>query len=149
LVAGLGIARDTGRAVSHENVELHRRAHDAFNRRDLSVFLSVMSPEVEFAPYEVAVQGGSPYRGHDGVRSWWEETFAVLPDLRVETYEISAFGERTFARGCLHARGAGSGASIDRTLWQAVEWRDGKTVWWHAFDSEAEALEAAKRSGSA
>jgi hypothetical protein len=29
-------------------------------------------------------------------------------------------------------------------LWQAAEWRDGKAVWWCAFGSEAEALEAAK-----
>jgi hypothetical protein len=27
-------------------------------------------------------------------------------------------------------------------MWLANEWRDGKTVWWCAFESEAEALEA-------
>jgi hypothetical protein len=26
--------------------------------------------------------------------------------------------------------------------WQAVEWRDGKAIWWRACPSEAEALEA-------
>ena len=131
--------------MSKGNVELHRQAHDAFNRRDLASFLSLVSPDVEFTPYEVAVQGGDPYRGHPGVRSWWEETFAVLPDLRVETYDIRAYGNKTLAHGRLYARGAGSGASIERTLWQAAEWRDGKTAWWHAFESEAEALEAAGR----
>jgi ketosteroid isomerase-like protein len=53
--------------VSIRNVELHHQAHDAFNRRDLAGFLSLTSPDVEFTPYEVAVQGGEPYRGHDGV----------------------------------------------------------------------------------
>jgi hypothetical protein len=28
-------------------------------------------------------------------------------------------------------------------LWLVNEIRDGKVVWWHAFESEAEALEAA------
>jgi ketosteroid isomerase-like protein len=132
--------------VSRENVELHHRAHDAFNRRDLDAFLALMDPDLEFTPYEVAVQGRDPYRGHNGVRSWWEETFEVLPDLRVKADEVRDLGERmTFARGRLRGQGAGSGASFERTLWQVVEWREKKLVWWRAFESEAEALEAAKR----
>jgi hypothetical protein len=87
--------------------------------------------------------GGEPYRGHAGVRSWWEESFAVFPDLRAEVYEIRDFGERTFTRGRLRGQGAGSGASIERAMWLANKWRDKKAVWWSAFGSEAEALEAA------
>ena len=33
-------------------------------------------------------------------------------------------------------RAQGSGAAFERTLWLAHEWRDNKTVWWHAFESE-------------
>jgi hypothetical protein len=132
--------------MSHENVELHYRAIDAFNRRDLGAYLTLNDAEVEFTPSEVWVQGGEPYRGHAGVRSWWEESFAVFPDLRAEVYEIRDFGDRTFARGCLRGQGAGSGASIERAMWLANEWRDRKTVWWCAFGSETEALEAAALS---
>ena len=128
--------------MSRENVELHCRAIDAFNRRDLGAYLALTDPEVEFTPYEVSVQGGEPYRGHAGVRSWWEESFAVFPDLRAELYEVRELGDRTFARGRIRGQGAGSGASIERALWQAAEWRDKKAVWWCAFESEAEALEA-------
>jgi hypothetical protein len=45
--------------------------------------------------------------------------------------------------GRLRGQGAGSGASIERPMWLALEWRDKKAVWWCAFGSEAEALEAA------
>jgi hypothetical protein len=128
--------------MSQENVELHHRAIDAFNRRDLGAYLTLNDPEVEFTPYEVWVQGGEPYRGHAGVRSWWEESFAVFPDLRAEVYEIRDFGDRTFAGGLIRGQGAGSGASIERPMWLANEWRDKKTVWWCSFESEAEALEA-------
>ena len=100
-----------------------------------------MWTKIEFTPYEVAVQGGDPYRGHDGVRKWWEETFSVLPDIRVETYEIRDLGERNFVHGRLYAHGAGSGAPIERALWQAVEWRENRAVWWRAFETKAEALE--------
>jgi hypothetical protein len=131
--------------MSQEFVELTHRVIDAFNRRDLGAYLELMDPEVEFTPYEVWVQGGDPYRGHAGIRSWWEESFAVLPDLRAEVYEVRDLGGRALlVHGRLRGQGAGSGAPIERTMWLAVEWRDDKEVWWCAFGSEAEALEAAK-----
>ena len=129
--------------MSQENVDLTYRAIDTFNRRDLGAYLALTDAEVEFTPYEVWVQGGKPYRGHAGVRSWWEESFAVLPDLRAEVYEVRDLGDRTFVHGCLRGQGAGSGAPIERTMWLTNEWRDRKLVWWCAFGSEAEALEAA------
>lgn len=134
--------RDTRAAMSQENVELSHRAIDFFNRRDLDSYLALMDPEVEFTPYEVWVQGGDPYRGHAGVRRWWKETFEVLPDLLAEVYEVRDLGDMTFVHGRLRGRGAGSAAPIERTMWLAIEWRDGTEVWWSAFGSEADALEA-------
>jgi hypothetical protein len=128
--------------MSQENVELTQRAIDAFNRRDLGAYLALQDPDVEFTPYEVWVQGGEPYRGHAGVRSWWEESFAVFPNLRAEVYEIRDFGDKTFTHGRLRGQGAGSGAAIERAMWLVNEWRDKKCVWWCSFESEGEALEA-------
>jgi ketosteroid isomerase-like protein len=85
--------------MSQENVGMVYQAIDAFNRRDLDGFLALMDPDVEFTPYEVAVQGGRPYRGHDGVRTWWEESFAVLPDLRAEIDEVRDGGDRVSCAG--------------------------------------------------
>ena len=87
-------------AMSQENAELHARAIEAFNRRDPGEFLALSDPEVEFTPYEVWVQGGEPCRGHVGVRTWWEESLAVFPDLRAEVYEIRNLEDRTFVHGC-------------------------------------------------
>jgi ketosteroid isomerase-like protein len=129
--------------MSQENVKLTYCAIEAFNRRDLGAFLALMDPDVEFTPYQVSVQGGSPYRGHAGVRTWWEESFAVLPDLRAEIHEVRDFGDRTYVHGCLRGQGAASGAPIERTMWLAIAWREQKEVWWYSFGSEAEALEAA------
>jgi hypothetical protein len=129
--------------MSQENVELTQQAHDAFNRRDLDGFLALLDPDTEFTPYEVWVQGGSPYRGHDGIRRWWDESFEVLPDLKVELYEVQDLGNAIFVHGHLHGHGAGSDAPFERTLWEALEWRNRKQIWGCAFDNKAEALEAA------
>jgi ketosteroid isomerase-like protein len=129
--------------MSQENMRMVYEVIGAFNRRDLDGFLALMDRDVEFMPYEVAVQGGRPYRGHAGVRIWWEESFAVLPDLRAEIEEVRDGGDRTFVRGCLRARGASSGASVERPMLLAIEWRGGKETWWHSYETEAEALKAA------
>ena len=129
--------------MSRENVDAVHRANDDFNRRDLDGFLALMNPAIEFMPYERALQGGDPYRGHSGVREWWQDSFAVIPNLRVETRDVRGAGNRTFTGGLLRGEGAGSGAAFERPLWQAARWQDGKATWWRAYENEAEALAAA------
>jgi ketosteroid isomerase-like protein len=132
--------------MSQENVELTYRSHDAWNRRDLEAYLALHDPDMEFMPYERAIEGLGPYRGHDGVRQWWKEALETIPDFSVELEEVRDLGERTFVRGHLRGHGAGSGAFFERTYWGLFHWRNGKIVWWHAFQSEAEALAAAGMS---
>jgi hypothetical protein len=36
---------------------------------------------VELTPRIMELEGGSYYRGHDGVREWWRTLFAVFPDF--------------------------------------------------------------------
>ena len=128
--------------MSQENVELNYRSHDAFNRRDLDAYLALNDPDVEFTPYERALEGLGPYHGHDSVRTWWQESLDVLPDFQVELDEVRDLGDLTLVRGCLRGQGVGSGASFERTYWGVFHWHDKKIVWWHAFQTEAEALEA-------
>ncbi len=130
--------------MSQENVELNLRVIEAFNRRDLGAYLELTDPDVELVPYEVKVQGGRPYRGHFGVRSWWEESFAVFPDLRAEIHEARDLGDCVLVRGRILGQGAGSGAPIERSIWLVAEWRDKRMVWWSSFESEFEALEGAR-----
>ena len=128
--------------MSQENVELSYRVIDAFNRRDIAAYLALADPDLELTPYEVRAQGGEPYRGYSGVRSWWEESLAVFPDLRAEVYEIRDFGDRELVHAVVRGQGAASGASIERPVWLVAEWHNGRMVSWCSFESEAEALEA-------
>jgi ketosteroid isomerase-like protein len=129
--------------MPRENIELIRRAFDAFNTRDLDAFLDLMDPEVEFVPYERALEGLGPYRGHDGVRAWWEDASAAFPEFQIEAHEIRDLTDVTVTHGRLRGLGASSGAAFDRELWHIAKWRDKRQVWWAAFETESEALEAA------
>ena len=128
--------------MPQENVELLYRLVDVFNRRDFDGFLALTDATIEFTPYERAVEGLGPYRGHDGVRAWWRNSLQTFPDLTAELHEVRGRGNNTIARGRLHGTGAGSGAAFDRTLYLGHDWRNGKVQWWHAFETEAEALKA-------
>ena len=129
--------------MSQENVELAYRGHETFNRRDLDAFLEQMDQDTEFMPYEIAVQGGTPYHGHDGMRAWWRETLEVIPDFKVDLTEAVDLGDQVFVKGRIHGHGAGSGAAFERALWGLMEFRNGKQVRYRTFASEADALEAA------
>ena len=132
--------------MSQENVELVRRGHDAFNERDLDAYLATHDPQIEFTPYERAIEGLGPYYGHQDVRRWWREAFEVLPDFKVELDEIRDLGDVIVVRGRLYGHGAASGASFERSYWGVFRLRENRVVWWHAFQSETEALEAADLS---
>jgi ketosteroid isomerase-like protein len=126
-----------------ENVELAYRASDAFNRRDLEAFLALTDPDVEVHSRIVELEGGGPFRGHEGVRTWWGNLLAVVPDLRHEVEEARDLGDVTVVRVRQRGRGVGSDAPMEQTQWIVTAWRDQRAVWWRVFLSEAEALEAA------
>ena len=129
--------------MSEENVELAHRAFDAFNRRDFDAFLTFMDADVELRARFGEVEGNAYFRGHSGVRDWWEALLAIFPDFRVEVTEVRDFGDRVIVAARLHGHGLDSGVPIDEKLWMAGRVRDGRVTWWHNFVSEAEALEAA------
>ena len=129
--------------MSQENVDLAYRATDALNRRDLDAWLALTHPDVEFTSRVSEMEGGGPYRGHDGARSWWENLFGVFPDFSSEIEEARDLGDVTVVRVRQRARGIGSDAPTEQTSWVVTEWRDGKGIWTCVYRSEAEALEAA------
>jgi ketosteroid isomerase-like protein len=129
--------------MSQDKAELLHRASGAFNRRDIDAFLALTDPEVEFTPPNMGLEGGGTFRGHHGVRSWWENLLDVSPDFRAEFDEVRDLGDVTVARIRIHGHGVLSGAPMEQTSWQFAEWRQDRCVRWRTFPSEAEALEAA------
>ncbi len=127
--------------MSRENVELYHRCVDAFNRRDLDAFLTLMDDEVEAVSRLAAIEGS--LNGHDGIRRWWKSWFDVWPDYKIELDEVRDLGDVTLAT--LHALGHGAGSDVpfEDRAWQLARWRRGKCVLWRVFNNRYEAFEAA------
>jgi hypothetical protein len=82
------------------------------------------------------------YRGHKGMRRFFEDIFSTFPDFSPELVEASDLGD--FVLGIVRIRGQGAGSHVlsEQTVWYASEWRNGKLLWYRAYESENEALEA-------
>ena len=132
-------------ASAQSNVELVHRAFAAYNQRDLDAVLALTDDDIEAVPRVGLVEGS--YRGHDGLRRWWEDLFGVYPDFAMEVVEVRELGDLTLATLRVRGHGAGSDIPLDDSIWSVGRWRQGKCVWWANFDTEAEALAVAGRGG--
>jgi ketosteroid isomerase-like protein len=125
--------------MSEENVEIAKRIYASINRRDLEGFLAQIDPDVEFTSL-IAEAEGQTYRGHEGVRDWWNRVVGFLEGLRLEPEEIRDFDDRGVMR--VRATAVVEGVEVTQTMWQAYHLRNGVPVWWGFFRTEAEALDA-------
>ena len=126
--------------MSQENVELAQQGFDAFNRRDIDAALALYDSEVEITP--IMGPASTTYRGHEGVRRFWKDIFSTFPDFNTDLLEARDLGD--FVLGTVRIRGVGAGSDVpaEQAVWYASEWRDGKLLWYCAYESESEALAA-------
>jgi ketosteroid isomerase-like protein len=115
-------------------------AYAAINAGDLDGFIAVVAEDVEFTSL-VAEAEGATFRGHEGVRAWWEMIRGAFQEVHWDLVDTQGSGNRGVAR--IHIAGTMSGVPLEQTMWQAVEVRDGRVCWWAMYRSEREALEAA------
>jgi ketosteroid isomerase-like protein len=132
--------------MSRENVEIVRRALEAWNADDLDAFLAELDPEVEWHPsIERAVEGRNAiYEGHEGARSAWNEYRSeAWGRLTLRIHEIRDLGESALVLGHFDVSGRTTGLEFSQELGQVMTFRGGKIVRSQDFLSHAEALEAA------
>jgi ketosteroid isomerase-like protein len=130
--------RDT-EAVSRDNVAVLRKGYAAVNRGDIEGLLESVHPDVEFTSL-IAEAEGETFKGHDGVRRWWEQVVIPLGGLHGELEEVRDLGDAVLARVAGTYRP--SGVEVHQTVWNVVHFRDGKATEWDFFRTEEEALEA-------
>jgi ketosteroid isomerase-like protein len=129
--------------VSLTNRELTERAYGALERRDLQGFLDLIDPDVEFHSL-IAEAEGQTFRGHDGVREWWERVAGALGGVDFEFEHFRDLGDSAVVR--VGASGEAGGVSVSQTMYQAIRAREGKAVWWGTFRTEEEALTAVEEA---
>jgi uncharacterized protein len=129
--------------VSQENVDLARDAIGAFQRGDIEELLAYTDPDVELHSAIVGGAEGNVYRGHDGWRRWYADSFESFEELDNQLSEFRDLDDRVVALGRVRARGRESGVELDSEMGWVFTFRDGKLIRAAGFLSQAAALEAA------
>lgn len=79
---------------------------DAFGRRDLDTALALVTEDVELWPYgtATAMERSEPYRGHAGIREYYDDLAALWAELVVTPGELRAAGNGVVAFGTANGR---------------------------------------------
>jgi ketosteroid isomerase-like protein len=126
--------------MSEGNVELQRRALEAFHARDVEAFIACLDASVEYHSV-MTVPGGAVYHAHDGVRKYFEDfKDAWGDDFRVAPEAFFDLGEHTLMFYSVHGLGQHSGAEVAMRGAQVCRWRDGLMVYGKAYVHREDAL---------
>jgi ketosteroid isomerase-like protein len=126
-------------------IEQARAAYAAWSARDLDAFVEVFSEDVEVRPFLGRGLGASTYRGHAGLRRWYEEATEDWDELRVEPREFREVGDRLAVFLLATGRGRGSHVEVEAEIVHVAEFRDGKFTRLQGFGDREQALKALDR----
>jgi uncharacterized protein len=128
--------------MSRENVEIVRRALEAYDSEGLDGYLRYLNPEVEWGTTDTWIERAT-YRGHAGVRRYLGTMEAEFDDVRVKPVDVIDAGEQVVSSVRISGRGKGSGAPVELTLISVGWLRDGVAYRIRNYPDMAQALEAA------
>jgi ketosteroid isomerase-like protein len=111
--------------MSEENVEIVRRAIDAWNRRDIDYLIALSDPEAEYVNNPTAVEPGTR-RGRDEVAAVLRTQWDLLTDGRWEIDRLYNRGEEIIALGRVSRRMPGSDARLEDRCLVSYRIRSGK-----------------------
>jgi len=106
---------------------------EAFAARDVDALLEVMDPAIEFfGPTATVLNEGKCYRGHDGMRRYFQDAEALWAELELLPAKYREVGNHVVVLGRVRAR-ARDGLELDTPA--AWVWRveGNRIVWGSAY----------------
>jgi ketosteroid isomerase-like protein len=128
--------------MSRENVEATRAGFRTLERDGVEGLLAFIHPDFETTtPAELTVEPAT-YRGHDGIRRYFESFYEVMDEVRFEPEDFIDAGERVVVPVRLVARGRDTGIEAEQRLAFVWTLRDRKALRLETFPTLEAALEA-------
>jgi ketosteroid isomerase-like protein len=124
--------------MSQQNVDIVRNMYDAYNRGDTDAARAALDPGVEWDSRHHP--DGRVYRGHDGVREFFEDWNRLWESTISRPEKFIDAGERVVVLTLETTKAAG--LEITEHHAEIYTLRAGKVVHWRAFVDQAEALAA-------
>jgi ketosteroid isomerase-like protein len=129
--------------MSQENVEIVRRAYEAFSRGDPEAGIADMSPTFEYVATGALPDSPRVAQGPEGYAEFARWMLDQFDDARTEIHELTDAHDKIVASVTLRGRGRQSGVDVGWHVWHVWTLRDGKVIHGQGFTNRPEALEAA------
>ena len=132
--------------MSSANVEIVRRAYDAFNRNDPDAAIALLDPDVEWT-LPAHFPDAETWRGRDRVVEGLRSMASSFDSLNLEVHELIDAGDRVVALVHIQGRAAVtgldlSGMGVDGHIWTL---RDGRVLAVRMYGGTDDALAAIGR----
>jgi ketosteroid isomerase-like protein len=129
--------------MSQENVEVVRRATDAYNRRDLDGIVKNYAPDAVLDWSNSRGVDAGVYRGHSEIRAFARRFFAMWDEVRIEIADLVELEEDLLlTENVTYFRGRDGIEVQARSAW-LIRFRDGEQTSLTLYQTKQEAREAA------
>ena len=122
------------------------RGFEAFNDRGVEGILPFIHPEFEATTPPNLASEPDTYRGHDGVRRWFDSFYEVMDEIRWDAHRLSAGRGPVVVEFTLRARGKTTGLDFGQDAVMVWSMRDGKAIRVELFETLDDALRAAREA---
>jgi ketosteroid isomerase-like protein len=128
--------------VSQQDVELVKRAMEAWNREDVDQLIPLSDPDVEFVSIFAGMEGRT-YRGFDGLRRYFADMADTWSEFRRDIEEMIDAGDNRVVV-FFHLRGTArvSGGPVDERVTTVFHLREGRLYRMVVYRDRHEALVA-------
>jgi ketosteroid isomerase-like protein len=133
--------------MSLENTEVVRRVFDAFNSEDIDLVIALTHADFELqVPPDLSAEPDI-YRGHDGMRRYWESFRDAMDEIRLHPEQLADAGESVVVAMHLTAKGRSTGIAVEQRPVGVLTICDAKVIRIRTFTTLAEAREAVGLDG--
>jgi ketosteroid isomerase-like protein len=128
--------------MSQENVEVATQAIDAFNGSDVDAFTTLTTPDFEWSPSMVAIEG-TIFRGREGIERYFRSLRGAWEKFHIHRHRFRDAEDLVVMLGRLEGHGMGSGVPVHASLGMVFDFRGGMISRIRGYLDHAEALRAA------
>lgn len=125
------------------NIELVRQVNAAFSSGEMDEILAMLHPEFETVVGPELSAEPDAYRGHDGVRRYFDSFRDAMDQIRFEPLRLREAGTSVVAAVRLSAQGRSTGIPVEQRLGQVWTIQDGKVIRVRSYLTYDEALRVA------
>ncbi len=127
-----------------DNVELVKQGFAALRDGGVDALMPFIHPEFEATtPAELASEPDT-YRGHEGIRRYFESFYEAMENVYFEGHEFTPLGDKVVVDMALHATGRTTGIETTQEGYMVWTIKDGKAIKLEVFPERDQAMAAAR-----